>query len=85
MTPSTTRHCSRPLTRPDNTYPDESTKVWAVLSDFHRMLEAADHYRSVARSAGKEWFVTSTRFLDELARVMRLPVIVGNEDSVDDA
>jgi methionyl-tRNA formyltransferase len=30
-------------------------------SDFHRLLQAADHSRSVARSAGREWFLTSTR------------------------
>ncbi len=47
-----------------------------------RLLEAADHTRSVARTAGREWFVTSTRFLDEVARVMRLPVVVVNEAEV---
>lgn len=30
---------------------------------FHRLLDAVDHNRSVTRSAGREWFVTSTRFL----------------------
>ena len=45
-------------------------------STFHRLLEAADHSRSVARTAGREWFVTSTRFLDELARVMGLDTFV---------
>lgn len=48
----------------------------------HRLLEAADHYRSVARTAGREWFVTSTRFLDELARALRFDTVVVNE--VDD-
>jgi hypothetical protein len=53
--------------------------------DFHRLLEAADHSRSVARSAGREWFVTSTRFLDEVARVLKLPVVVVNDAAdVDD-
>lgn len=51
---------------------DASKKAERV---FHRLLEAADHYRSVARSAGKEWFTTSTRFLDEVARVMKLEII----------
>ena len=45
----------------------------AVESSFHRLLEAANHDRSVARTAGREWFVTSTRFLDEVARVHKLP------------
>lgn len=48
-------------------------------SDFHRLLESADHSRNVARTAGREWFVTSTRFLDEIARVMKLPVVVVND------
>ena len=56
-----------------------------VESDFHRLLEAADHSRSVARSAGREWFVTSTRFLDEVARVLKLSVEVVNDDTgIDD-
>jgi len=46
---------------------------------FHRLLEAADHHRSVARTAGREWFVTSTRFLDEVARVLSLPIEVVND------
>lgn len=49
---------------------------------FHRLLEAADHYRSVARTAGREWFVTSTRFLDELARALNFDTVIVNE--VDD-
>ena len=53
-----------------------------VESAFHRLLEAADHQRSVARSAGREWFVTSTRFLDEVARMMRLEIVVVNEADV---
>ncbi len=51
---------------------------------FHRLLEAADHYRSVANAAGREWFVTSTRFLDEVARALSLPVEVVNESAVSD-
>jgi hypothetical protein len=51
---------------------------------FHRLLEAADHNRSVARTAGREWFVTSTRFLDEVARTLSLPVDVVNEAEVSD-
>ena len=51
---------------------------------FHRLLVAADHSRSVARSAGREWFVTSTRFTDEVARTMKLPIRVVNEAAVED-
>lgn len=48
-------------------------------SQFHRLLSAADHSRSVARTAGREWFVTSTRFLDEVARAMNLRVNIIND------
>ncbi len=51
---------------------------------FHTTLEAADHDRSVARTAGREWFVTSTKFLDALARLMDLPVEVVNDAEVAD-
>lgn len=50
-----------------------------VESAFHRLLDAADHSRSVSRSAGREWFVTSTRFLDEVAKVMKLSIEVVSE------
>lgn len=51
---------------------------------FHRLLVAADHSRSVARSAGREWFVTSTRFTDEVARALKFPIRVVNEAAVED-
>jgi hypothetical protein len=51
---------------------------------FHRLLEAADHSRSVARSAGREWFLTSTRFLDEIASLLGLPVDIVNDNEVID-
>lgn len=41
---------------------------------FHRLLEAADHDRSAARTGGTEWFLTSVRFLDEIATLMGLRV-----------
>lgn len=43
---------------------------------FHSLLEAADHCRSVARSAGTEWFLTHTRFLDEIAKTLGLEIEV---------
>jgi hypothetical protein len=57
----------------------------AIAEDrFHRLLEAADHHRSVARTAGCEWFVTSTRFLDEVAKTLALPIEVVNEAEISD-
>lgn len=41
---------------------------------FHRLLEAADHDRSTARTGGTEWFLTSLRFLDEIGAVLKLEV-----------
>lgn len=35
---------------------------------FHTLLEAADHDRSTARTGGTEWFLTSTKFLDAIAK-----------------
>ncbi len=55
-----------------------------VEDRFHRLLEAADHHRSVARTAGREWFVTSTRFLDEVAKTLSLPIEVVNESDISD-
>ena len=46
----------------------------ATERTFHRLLEAADHDRSKARTGGTEWFLTSVRFLDEIASVLKLPV-----------
>lgn len=54
--------------------------VISVERDFHQLLEAAGHYRSVARSAGREWFATSTRFLDEVARVLHLDIKIVSDE-----
>jgi hypothetical protein len=55
-----------------------------IERQFHRLLESADHYRSVTRTAGREWFVTSTRFLDEVAKTLNLQVEVVASSEVDD-
>ena len=43
---------------------------------FHHLLRAADHGTEVTRTAGTEWFVTSTTFLDALAGVLDLGIEV---------
>lgn len=63
-------------------YRTESRTAAQVEERFHRLLEAADHHRSVAKTAGREWFVTSTRFLDEVAKTLSLTVDVVNETEV---
>jgi hypothetical protein len=58
-------------------YPvDESA---AAERDFHEWLRDADHSGSRTRRGGSEWFVTSTKFLDRIARSKQLEVIVVNE------
>jgi hypothetical protein len=66
-------------------YRTDGSATGPVEAQFHRLLEAADHYRSVARSAGREWFLTTTRFLDEVARALNLPTEVVNETVADSA
>ena len=46
---------------------------------FHTMLEAADHDRSTARTGGTEWFLTSLKFLDAIARSQQMEVHVVSE------
>jgi hypothetical protein len=59
-------------------YRTELPATTSVEDNFHRLLAAADHSASVTRSAGREWFVTSIKFLDEVAKVLKLPVEVVN-------
>jgi hypothetical protein len=51
---------------------------------FHRLLDAADHSRTIGKSAGREWFLTHTRFLDEIARTLSLRIDLINEGEFDD-
>lgn len=55
-------------------YPCEVDASAELERTFHRLLEAADHDRSKARTGGTEWFLTSLRFLDEIALVLHLDV-----------
>jgi hypothetical protein len=50
---------------------------------FHRLLDAADHSRTAGKSAGREWFLTHTRFLDEIARTLGLHIDMINEGEFD--
>jgi T5orf172 domain len=69
------------LLRIYRTSDDSSARAEAA---FHRLLDAADHSRTIGRSAGREWFLTHTRFLDEIARTLGLSVDVINEGEFDD-
>jgi hypothetical protein len=58
-------------------YPvEESAKA---ERDFHAWLNDADHAGNRTLRGGSEWFVTSTKFLDRIARSAGLEVIVINE------
>ena len=53
--------------------------------DFHAWLRDADHAGGRTRRGGSEWFVTSTKFLDRIARSMGLEVVVVTDvDAGDD-
>jgi hypothetical protein len=55
-------------------YPTSEADSQKFERSFHRLLEAADHDRSKARTGGTEWFLTSVRFLDEVAGVLGLEI-----------
>ncbi len=51
---------------------------------FHGWLRDADHQPARTSRGGSEWFLTSTRFLDRVARSLRLTVQVVNEFELGD-
>jgi hypothetical protein len=55
-------------------YPTLDADAMAREQQFHRLLEAADHDRSRARTGGTEWFLTSLRFLDTVAETVGLEI-----------
>jgi Meiotically up-regulated gene 113 len=55
-------------------YPCNEDGSTDLEGKFHRLLEAADHDRSKARTGGTEWFLTSVKFLDEIAAILKLDV-----------
>lgn len=59
-------------------YPCDSTRN--VESQFHSWLRDADHPGSRTRRGGSEWFVTSTKFLDRVAKSLGLQVVEINDD-----
>ena len=57
-----------------------SGDVYQTEQSIHRLLKSADHRQSVGRAAGKEWFLTSLRFLDEVATQKGLAISYRIED-----
>ena len=64
-----------------------SDDVLKMEQSIHRVLKSADHRQSVGRAAGTEWFLTSLRFLDEVATQKGLTVAyrIEDVDSEDDS
>lgn len=48
-------------------YPDLEKK-------FHKLLIAAGHSKTTARSGGSEWFATTVEFLDQIAQTLELDI-----------
>ncbi len=55
-------------------YVTPSEDTIAREREFHELLDAADHARSLARTGGTEWFLTSVRFLDTVAATLHLEI-----------
>ncbi|MEX1046184.1 MAG: GIY-YIG nuclease family protein [Actinomycetota bacterium] len=55
-------------------YPCDEEASRRLETKIHTLLEAADHDRSAARTGGTEWFLTSLRFLDEIASTLSLEI-----------
>jgi len=56
----------------------------ATEREFHSWLRDADRLGTRTRSAGSEWFLTSTKFLDRIAKSLRLDIQVINDFEVGD-
>jgi hypothetical protein len=65
-------------------YPVGDATSSDVERRFHALLTAADHLRRDSRAVGREWFLTTTKFLDEIAITLGLPIrTVFDPDSLD--
>lgn len=58
-------------------YPVEDSA--AREKEFHAWLRDADHHSGRTRRGGSEWFVTSTKFLDRVAKSLGLEIRVVND------
>jgi T5orf172 domain len=65
-------------------YRADLSRAAQIEKEFHALLKGGGHGREVCRSAGQEWFVTSTAHLDAMARAWRLPIDVVTETDLPD-
>jgi hypothetical protein len=61
-------------------YPTGDLDTSQTETRIHKTLRAFDHGRTVARMAGREWFLTTTEALDAVADLLGLTRIVVNDD-----
>jgi CRP-like cAMP-binding protein len=78
------RHQTRTTALPEDpvllrVYPCDKGESLAREAHFHTLLEAADHDRSTARTGGTEWFLTSTKFLDAIAKSQDMEIKVASD------
>lgn len=55
-------------------YQADERESLVLEREFHSLLDAADHIRSSSKSAGREWFVTHVKFLDQIAKSLKLEI-----------
>jgi len=55
-------------------YPVGDATSAEIERKFHDLLDAADHLRGTGRAVGQEWFLTTLKFLDQIAVTLDLPV-----------
>jgi hypothetical protein len=58
---------------------ESSAQLSILEKKFHSLLEAADHDRSAGRTSGTEWFLTSLKFLDEIADTLNLEISINDK------
>jgi hypothetical protein len=60
------------------------TDIKKMELEFHNMLKAADHRQARGRTTGKEWFLTTLKFLDEIAKMRGLETKYRIEDAINE-
>lgn len=60
-------------------YPTNPAAAAETEKEFHALLRAAGHWRKHGAMSGKEWFLTDLRFLDQIARALKLEIISQEE------
>ena len=53
-------------------------------AQYHKLIDGADHRRSRGKKAGKEWFLTSLKYLDTITEALSLEILFKYQDEVND-